>query len=281
MELKVPGQEELIEPTFVALKNLGGSGSVDEIHDEVVKVLKLSDNQIQIMHSDGRTKLHYNLAWARTYLKLYGAIDIKTRGIWVITSIFYDKKDIDKNDVILKVRNKRSSKNKTEPENEISFKITEANSYNWREKLITIIKEMNPYSFEEFTKLLLRYIGFEKLKVTQKSNDKGIDGYGIYKINGLVTYKVAFQCKRYTNTPISSSEIRDFRGSLSSEFDRGLFITTSTFSPSAREEAESSGKTLIELIDGENLIEKIAELEIGLKPKTEYEIDFEFYNKYK
>jgi restriction system protein len=140
---------------------------------------------------------------------------------------------------------------------------------------------MNPYSFEEFTKLLLRYIGFEKLKVTQKSNDKGIDGYGIYKINGLVTYKVAFQCKRYTNTPISSSEIRDFRGSLSSEFDRGLFITTSTFSPSAREEAESSGKTLIELIDGENLIEKIAELEIGLKPKTEYEIDFEFYNKYK
>jgi restriction system protein len=281
MELKVPGQEELIEPTFVALKNLGGSGSVDEIHDEVVKVLKLSDNQIQIMHSDGRTKLHYNLAWARTYLKLYGAIDIKTRGIWVITSIFYDKKDIDKNDVILKVRNKRSSKNKTEPENEISFKITEANSYNWREKLITIIKEMNPYSFEEFTKLLLRYIGFEKLKVTQKSNDKGIDGYGIYKINGLVTYKVAFQCKRYTNTPISSSEIRDFRGSLSSEFDRGLFITTSTFSPSAREEAESSGKTLIELIDGENLIEKIAELEIGLKPKTEYEIDFDFYNKYK
>jgi restriction system protein len=281
MELKVPGQEELIEPTFVALKNLGGSGSVDEIHDEVVKVLKLSDNQIQIMHSDGRTKLHYNLAWARTYLKLYGAIDIKTRGIWVITSIFYDKKDIDKNDVILKVRNKRSSKNKTESENEISFKITEANSYNWREKLITIIKEMNPYSFEEFTKLLLRYIGFEKLKVTQKSNDKGIDGYGIYKINGLVTYKVAFQCKRYTNTPISSSEIRDFRGSLSSEFDRGLFITTSTFSPSAREEAESSGKTLIELIDGENLIEKIAELEIGLKPKTEYEIDFEFYNKYK
>jgi len=281
MELKVPGQEELIEPTFVALKNLGGSGSVDEIHDEVVKVLKLSDNQIQIMHSDGRTKLHYNLAWARTYLKLYGAIDIKTRGIWVITSIFYDKKDIDKNDVILKVRNKRSSKNKTETENEISFKITETNSYNWREKLITIIKEMNPYSFEEFTKLLLRYIGFEKLKVTQKSNDKGIDGYGIYKINGLVTYKVAFQCKRYTNTPISSSEIRDFRGSLSSEFDRGLFITTSTFSPSAREEAESSGKTLIELIDGENLIEKIAELEIGLKPKTEYEIDFEFYNKYK
>jgi restriction system protein len=281
MERKVPGQEDLIEPIFEALKNLGGSGSVDEIHDEVVKVLKLSDNQIQIMHSDGRTKLHYNLAWARTYLKLYGAIDIKTRGIWVITSTFYDNKNIDKNDVILKVRNKRSSKNKTEPENEISFKITEANSYNWREKLITIIKEMNPYSFEEFTKLLLRYIGFEKLKVTQKSNDKGIDGYGIYKINGLVTYKVAFQCKRYTNTPISSSEIRDFRGSLSSEFDRGLFITTSTFSPSAREEAESSGKTLIELIDGENLIEKIAELEIGLKPKTEYEIDFDFYNKYK
>jgi restriction system protein len=281
MERKVPGQEDLIEPIFEALKNLGGSGSVDEIHDEVVKVLKLSDNQIQIMHSDGRTKLHYNLAWARTYLKLYGAIDIKTRGIWVITSTFYDNKNIDKNDVILKVRNKRSSKNKTEPENEVSFKVTEANSYNWREKLINIIKEMNPYSFEEFTKLLLRYIGFEKLKVTQKSNDKGIDGYGIYKINGLVTYKVAFQCKRYTNTPISSSEIRDFRGSLSSEFDRGLFITTSTFSPSAREEAESSGKTLIELIDGENLIEKIAELEIGLKPKTEYEIDFEFYNKYK
>jgi restriction system protein len=281
MEHKVPGQEELIEPTFKALKNLGGSGSVDEIHDEVIKVLKLNDEQIQVMHTDGRTKLHYNLAWARTYLKLYGALDIKSRGIWVITSTFYDKKSIDKNDVILKVRNNKSTNKNSKTATEANFKVIEANSYNWREKLINIIKEMNPYSFEEFTKLLLRYIGFEKLKVTQKSNDKGVDGYGIYKINGLVTYKVAFQCKRYTNTPISSAEIRDFRGSLSSEFDRGLFITTSTFSPSAREEAESSGKTLIELIDGENLIDKIAELEIGLKPKTDYEIDFEFYNKYK
>ena len=282
MKNLVPGQEYLIEPTFQALKILGGSGSVNEIHDEVVKILKLTDEQTQLMHTDGRTKLDYNLAWARTYLKIYGAIEIKARGIWEITNSFYEKKSISKDDVVINTRRINGSKNKLDkniPETKIE--IVEVNQYNWREKLISIIKEMNPYSFEEFTKLILRYMGFEKVTVTQKSNDKGLDGFGIFKINGLITYKVAFQCKRYNNTPISSSEIRDFRGSLSYEYDRGLFITTSTFSPAAKEEANSTGKTFIELIDGENLIEKIAELEIGLKPKKDFEIDFEFYNKFK
>jgi len=282
MKESIVKREDLIEPTFLALKKLGGSGSINEIHDKIIEILNLKGEQIQTMHTDGRTKLQYNLAWVRTYLKMFGAIDIKARGVWVITPNYYNKEKIEKNDVLLKTKNKRKENfPEKKGKSEVKIEILEANQYNWREKLIGIIKDMNPYSFEEFTKLLLRLIGFEKVEVTKKSNDKGLDGYGIFKINGLITYSVAFQCKRYTNSTISSSEIRDFRGSLSSDFDRGLFITTSTFSPSAITEATAPGKKLIELIDGKTLIDKIEEFEIGIKPKKEYEIDFEFFSKYK
>lgn len=74
-----------------------------------------------------------------------------------------------------------------------------------------IIKNMDPFAFERLTQRLLRECGFSQVFVTKKTSDGGIDGFGKLKIGGILTYDVAFQCKRYTGSVVIS-EIGDFRG---------------------------------------------------------------------
>ncbi len=74
-----------------------------------------------------------------------------------------------------------------------------------------------------------------------------------------------------------SKEIRDFRGSLTAGIEKGIFITTGTFTRDAKKEASSVGKQQIDLIDGDKLIDKIIEYGIGVHEKTIYEVDEEFF----
>lgn len=148
----------------------------------------------------------------------------------------------------------------------------------WREHLADVLQNMDPYSFERLSQRVLRECGFTQVEVTKKSGDGGIDGTGKLRINGIFSFNVAFQCKRYSGT-VGASEIRDFRGSLTTNIEKGVMITTGTFSKVAREEASSPGKQQIDLIDGEEFISKIAEYGIGVKPVTTYETDEDFFKK--
>lgn len=112
--------------------------------------------------------------------------------------------------------------------------------------------------------------------VTKKSGDGGIDGTGKLKINGIFSFNVAFQCKRYSGV-VGASFVRDFRGSLTTDIEKGVLITTGTFSKSAKEEASNPGKQQIDLIDGEELIDKIAEYGIGVREVKTYEVDEDFF----
>ena len=137
---------------------------------------------------------------------------------------------------------------------------------------------MDPYAFERLAQRLLRECGFSQVEVTKKSGDGGIDGIGKLRISGIVCFSVAFQCKRYSGQ-VSAPEIRQFRGSLSNSIEKGIFITTGTFTKAAREEAASFAKQQIDLMDGEELINKLAEYELGLKEVKNYIIDEEFFNR--
>ena len=137
---------------------------------------------------------------------------------------------------------------------------------------------MDPYGFERFTQRLFRECGFTQVEVTKKSGDGGIDGTGKLKINGIFSFNVAFQCKRYKGA-VGAGDIRDFRGSLTTDIEKGVFITTGTFTKAAKEEASNLGKQQIDLIDGEEFINKIAEYGIGVKEVKTYVIDEEFFEK--
>lgn len=137
---------------------------------------------------------------------------------------------------------------------------------------------MDPYAFERLSMLLLRECGFSQVSVTKKSGDGGIDGTGKLRINGIFSFNVAFQCKRFVGS-VSAGDIRDFRGSLTTDIEKGVFITTGTFTKAARDEASNAGKQQIDLIDGEEFINKLIEYRLGVREKTIYEVDKSFFEK--
>lgn len=148
----------------------------------------------------------------------------------------------------------------------------------WRQELADILYSMNPFAFERLAQLLLRECGFTQVVVTQKTGDGGIDGTGKLRINGIFSFNVAFQCKRYSGS-VSAGDIRDFRGSLTTDIEKGVFITTGRFTRAAKEEASNAGKQQIDLIDGDEFINKLIEYRIGVKEKTVFEVLPEFYEK--
>ncbi len=126
---------------------------------------------------------------------------------------------------------------------------------------------------------LLREAGFERVEVTGRSNDGGVDGIGVLQLNDLVSFSVVFQCKKWGQA-VPPKEIRDLRGAMDGRAEKGIFLTTSTFSTNARAEAERPGAAPIELVDGEKLFEMFKKYELGLKPRTVYDIDFSFFEQF-
>jgi len=138
--------------------------------------------------------------------------------------------------------------------------------------LKNVLLNLKPDAFERLTQRLLRESGFTQVKVTGKTGDGGIDGMGIVKLNGIISFHMLFQCKRYTGS-VSAGEIRDFRGAMQGRADKGLFITTGKFSTPAIEEANRPGAAPIDLVDGDELVEKLRELQLGVVPVNDYIID--------
>ena len=115
--------------------------------------------------------------------------------------------------------------------------------------------------------------------MTGQSGDGGIDGYGVLEINPLMSFKVLFQSKRYKDV-VSTDKIRDFRGSMAGRADKGIIITTGRFTQDAKNEAVRDGVPPIELVDGEKLVNMFEKLELGLKPRIVFDIDFSFFEEY-
>lgn len=269
----VPTFKELLNPLLQALHDLGGSGSIDEITQRVIDLEDISDEVAEIIHNperSSRTELEYRLAWARTHLKKYGVIDNPNRGVWVIRPDYTDLKEVDPDEVTRYVRRtEREEGDEDEPVDESQSEEIQS----WREELHRILtQKLGPDAFERLTKRMLRESGFIQVEVTQRSGDRGIDGTGIIQINGLLSFHVVFQCKRYQGS-VSVGKVRDFRGAMVGRADKGLLITTGTFTQEAKREATRDGATPIDLIDGEDLIDMLKELRLGVQTETIEKVD--------
>ena len=272
---KCPGYQFFIKPTIDALYQLGGSGANSEIYKKVIKNTNLSEDVIDEMHSFTMTEVEYKLMWARTYLKNYGAVENSKQGVWVLTAkgaALAKLADLDVKEIVRFTNNKNGATKNNGSESD-----TPTEPKGWREQITDILLSMSPYAFEKLAQRLLRECGFSDVEVTKKSGDGGIDGTGKLRINGIFSFNVAFQCKRYKGA-VGAPEIRDFRGSLSTNIEKGVLITTGSFTRASLAEASSEGKTLIDLMDGEELLNKLAEYGIGLNEVKSYEVDMDFFN---
>ena len=278
----IPKYGELITVTYAALKALGGSGKNDEINEKTAELLNLSDEVLEYPHlnSSSISEVNYRLAWARTLLKKYGAITNSARSVWSITPEFSNVVSVDGNEIEKVYRNSSVPKKEAPKDNglEADPEDMPEEIRPWRKKLYDVLVHMDPYAFERLAQRVLRECGFTQVEVTKKSGDGGIDGTGKLRINGIFSFNIAFQCKRYQGI-VSAGDIRDFRGSLTTNIEKGVLITTGSFSKSAIEEASSPGKQQIDLIDGEEFITKLAEFGIGVKEVKDYEVNEEFFSK--
>lgn len=256
----VPTHVQLLRPTLEVLKAKGGSSSIDEIEEAVGDFLKLPANIREMPHGDGpRTKLGYRLAWARTYLKNVGALENSERGVWALTTLGRNMTEEQLADVPRQVRlgKRRKSLEESTDDEEVA-----SDEVSWKDQLLAVLTVMPSDAFERLCQRVLRESGFTKVEVTGRGADGGIDGTGVLRMN-LLSFQVIFQSKRY-NGSVGASVIRDFRGAMVGRADKGLVITTGTFTSEARKEATRDGAPAIDLVDGDDLCQLLKRLGIGI-----------------
>lgn len=273
---------KFIIPVINILKNQGGSGTATEVTDAVIELLNISEEELSEKIKDGASKIRNQVGWARMYLVNAGYIDSSTRGVWALTEKGFQS-NLSEDEVFDLIKNvsKKGSlstkKLKEKQETEPSEEVTDIEPHTVA--LLDVLKQLSPAGFERLCQRLLRESGFEKVTVTGKSSDGGIDGNGILKLNPFVSFNVIFQCKRYKET-VGAPQIRDFRGAMMGRADKGIFMTTGRFTIEAKKEARRDGVPPIELVDGEKLVDMFEHLELGVKPVTTYEVDMNFFDKF-
>ena len=270
----------------VSLRGLGDSGTPEEVVERVARDLGLSDEAQNELLPSGKSRFRNQVHWARFYLVREGLVAASKRGVWSLTENGRNKHltNEEAREIFLKwvkifqdQRRQEALSNEPVPANLTADAATETAGY--RSQVLDVIMNLPVPGFEKLSQRILREAGFTQVEVTGRSGDEGIDGYGTLQINALVSFKVLFQCKRYRKS-VSPNHIRDFRGAMAGRADKGIVITTGTFTAEARREATRDGVPPIELIDGERLVDMLEQFELGLKPKKSFELDGLFFKEF-
>lgn len=285
MKEKMPTPADLLWPTLKVLELLGGSAHIREISEGLASYLKLPDSVLNIPHNTdygSESEFDNRAGWTRTYLRKVGAVDISSRGIWLITEL---GRNIGTEEEIRKLvkrwiqeYNKKylarrkvagSTAGGENGDSDIS------NEREWTEDLLDVLRLMPPKAFERLCQRVLREAGFTKVEVTGH-NDKGVDGTGVLRVN-LLSFRIMFQCKRYSGS-VGAPEIRDFQGAIVGRADKGLFITTGRFTKEAELTAVRDGAPTIDLIDGIEFCELLKRFGLGVT--TEPKVQPEFFENF-
>ncbi len=263
--LGMPSVQELYRPLVRALKALGGSGSVDEMDAKTVELLGLPESVASVLQNpenDTRTVVEYRLAWARNRLKHAGILANSSRGVWALRSSGVDPDTIDPTSIDRLAREVAGGR--APSPSDVDPPAEDEQDADWRQKLHAVLtKQVSAAAFERLTMRLLREAGFIQVEVTGRSGDGGIDGKGIARISGVLSFHVVFQCKRYVGS-VTPSQVRDFRGAMQGRADKGMLITTGSFTKEALREATRDGAPAIDLIDGDRLADMLKELKLGV-----------------
>ena len=283
----IPTFDDYMEPMIAALRRLGGSATIHELYEAVVDEMKLTEEQLSLLHDPDKgtqTEAAYRMAWARTWLKKAGILTNSARGVWTLTPRGREE-HVNAELVVDHVRAEYAAR-KSLADASIPIGGADAPALpeavpdvddpdapeSWRERLTRRLMAMPPDAFERLCQRVLRESGFIEVKVTGQSGDGGIDGIGILRLQRIVSFQVLFQCKRYQGS-VGPKEIRDFRGAMVGRSDKGLFLTTGSFTRAAQEEATRDGAPPIDLIDGERLADLLKELGLGVRASMIEKVD--------
>lgn len=279
-----------------ALRALGGSAESRDVSDWIANAVKLPDEERERRNKNGILRFENQVHWARQYLVWEGLLDSSRRGIWTLTlagvkSHLTEEQGRELVRRLAKLRSKKSRPQATvpdalervlKPEGQIPDEEGEIESPELEEEneLLEVLQSLSPEGFERLCKRLLHEYGLEKVIVTGKSHDGGIDGMGLLRLNPFVTMKVLFQCKKVRKS-VSRAQVGDFRNAVMGRANKGILLTTGWFSSDAKKEANREGVLPIELVDGERLVELFEAKQLGLRRKEVFEVDHSFFDQFR
>lgn len=276
-------------PLLDALRDLGDSGRPREVSDRIAKRLNLSDQVLDETLKSGGSKFHNQVAWARQYLVWEGLLDSSKHGTWTLTEKGRDThiseaeaRDLFKKWVAIHAENRKQKVVEEAGPLDEEAPAPDTPSADEKLSLINVLRSLSPLGFEKLCRELLRESGFENVEITGGSADGGIDGFGTLEINPFVSFKVLFQCKRYAEgNLVGRAQVGDFRNAMIGRAEKGIIITTSSFTNAAVLEANREGAPQVELVDGIKLVEMFQRVELGVKKRAVYDVDPSYFEKFK
>lgn len=265
----LPKYDDLFKPTLEVLTRLGGSASIEELDEAMIAAIGATQDQLDVIYpKSGAAVLPDRMSWARSHLKLPGFVTNPKRGVWVLTEegrAAARKSNAELKQIVNGAYKASLAAKKAAQalgESGISQEAGEG-TVGWSDQLLQRVQAILPDAFERLCQRLLRESGFTRVEVNGKSGDGGIDGVGVLRVN-LISFQVLFQCKRWKGA-VGSEVVRNFRGAMQGRADKGLIITTGTFTAEARKEATRDGAPAIDLIDGEALCGLMKDLGLGVQ----------------
>ena len=280
----IPNYRHFMWPVLCAVRDLGGSARISEIVEKVIENKGFTDEQraVQYEISPGSI-LEGRMGFARSALKLIGALDNSERGVWSLTRRGHTATEEQIWDWHREAEKERARRKKAADEAEALSDDEDADDPDsWKTDLLERLQAMPPDAFERLAQRLLREAGFHNVEVLGKTGDGGIDGVGVYRLS-LVSFPTYFQCKRYRGA-VPSKEVRDFRGAMTGRGDKGLLITTGSFTRGAREESTRDGAPPIDLVNGDDLCDLLKEYRLGVKVAVrqieDIQVEPEFFDQF-
>lgn len=305
-DVTIPGIAELLWPVLKTMRARGDSASRAELLLHVPEVAGFTEEQLADVYPGstnkaGVSKVQYRAELAIYWLKKIGVFEGSPR-VYTVTpegARYLEMDDAAAGEALTKAyreaRKSAAKKEKTTPPqskdtvdavgtepaagNDASVEVVAGtdpvSGDSWKTALLEILQKMSPAGFERLAQRILREAGFQKVDVVGRAGDGGIDGRGLYRMS-LVSFPIYFQCKRYAGS-VPAGVVRDFRGAMAGRGDKGLIVTTGTFTSAARKEATRDGAPPVDLIDGDELCDLIRKYKLGVVERVT--VDESFFEK--
>ncbi len=292
--MPIPRYDDIQLPALKVLSD-GRARKRVEIELPLVQHFQLTEDEINLMYESGNGPVFTDrVQWALSYLNMAGLVHKPKRGLYQINE---DGLKMLNNPTVLpkyietkiaerdyKKKNESQSKltispkeNDSTPEEGLYASYEGIRKAIYREILDTVLSK-SPREFEKLVVHLLQAMGYggeveDSGKVTQYSNDGGIDG--IIKEDILGFGRIHIQAKRYKlENNVPREDIQKFVGALAvAQSDKGVFITTSDFTKGAYQYTSSlNSSAKIVLINGQKLAQYIYDYNIGMQTEKIIEI---------
>ncbi len=301
----IPDYQTLMRPVLDASKD--GEVRISDVVNQLADKFQLTEEEREeLLPSGKQTTFSNRVHWAKAYLIKAGLVEATRRGYFVITQrgqkALNDNAEIN-NQYLRQFDEFRAfqgqTRNNTKTESEEITETIESNATpdevlraayenihaTLSTELLDRVRGVSPGFFERLIVDLLLAMGYggtaeDAGRALGKTGDNGVDG--VVDQDPLGVDQIYIQAKRYAaGNTVGAGDIRDFFGALNlKKAQKGIFITTSSFSPSAVQTAKNLGSRIV-LIDGAHLAKLMIRYNIGCRDEQVLslkKIDEDFFN---